>query len=600
MTESTQGTDHADVEFTLAGVNELVAATVPDREALVFGDRRFTFGELAERTRRLASYLHGRGLGCHTERSELGPHESGQDHVGQYLYNGNEYIESMLGCFKARVAPFNVNYRYVDEELRYLLTNSGARGLVYHAPVRADPRPGAARAARADGAHPGRGRLGRGAAARARSTTRRPWPLGDPAGPPVETSPDDLYVLYTGGTTGMPKGVLWRQHDIFMNAMGGKEVGTWIEVRSDEEIVERVRNNAGFRLMTLPPLMHGAAQWAGFMMLNAGSTLIMPTSHNLDPAEVWQMVEREGAQSITVVGDAMARPLLEEFKAGDYDASSLFVVGNGGAALSAAIKEEYLERAPQPADQRLGSARPRPARRRRTCRRRTRCRPASSTPAPVRRWSSESLDAVLEPGHDGIGWVAQSGPVPLGYLGDAEKTARTFPTIDGVRYSVPGDRAIRKADGEIDLLGRDSQCINSGGEKIFVEEVEQAIISHPAVTDVLVTGRPSERWGSEVVADRAVHRGIDRRRRHARGTRRQLDRSLQAAEGLDRGRRGRAVAVGQGRLPLGQGARHRHRRLTRRAGAASASSASSASSAASAASVRRAGTSQSDRPTRRW
>ena len=501
MSESIQGTDRdttAEAEFTLAGVNELVAATVPDREALVVGDRRFTFGELAERSRRLASYLHGRGLGCHTERSELEPHESGQDHVGQYLYNGNEYIESMLGCFKARVAPFNVNYRYVDEELRYLLSNSRCRGLVYHAlfaPTLARVLPELPELTVLIQVADDSGEaLLPGAVEYEEALS-----LGDPAGPPVETSPDDLYVLYTGGTTGMPKGVLWRQHDIFMNAMGGKEVGTWIEVRSDEEIVERVRNNAGFRLMTLPPLMHGAAQWAGFMMLNAGSTLLMPTSQNLNPVEVWEMVEREGAQSITVVGDAMARPLLEELKAGEYDASSLFVVGNGGAALSAAIKEEYLELLPNlMINDALGSSETGAQASHLSTK--DSVQTGKFNPGPGATVVSESLDAVLEPGHDGIGWVAQSGPVPLGYLGDAEKTARTFPTIDGVRYSVPGDRAIRKADGEIDLLGRDSQCINSGGEKIFVEEVEQAIISHPEVTDVLVTGRPSERWGSEVVA----------------------------------------------------------------------------------------------------
>ena len=501
MSETSQSTDRgntAEAQFSLAGVNELVAATVPDREALIFGERRFTFGDLAERSRRLASYLHGRGLGCHTERSELEPHQSGQDHVGLYLYNGNEYIEGMLGAYKSRVAPFNVNYRYVEEELRYLFTDADAKAVIYHsafAPALANVLPELPELTvliqvaddSGEALLPGAVDYEEALAA------------SDPAGPPVEVSPDDLYIVYTGGTTGMPKGVLWRQHDIFMNAMGGKEVGTWIEVGSEEEIVEKVRNNTGFRLMTLPPLMHGAAQWAGFMMLNAGSTLIIPTSHNLDPAEVWRMVEREQAQSVVVVGDAMARPLIEELKAGDYDVSSLFVLGNGGAALSAAIKEEYLELLPNLlVNDSLGSSETGAQASHLSTK--DSVQTGKFNPGPGATVVSESLDAVLEPGHEGIGWVAQSGPVPLGYLGDAAKTARTFPTIDGVRYSVPGDRAIRKADGEIDLLGRDSQCINSGGEKIFVEEVEQAIISHPEVADVLVTGRPSERWGNEVVA----------------------------------------------------------------------------------------------------
>jgi acyl-CoA synthetase (AMP-forming)/AMP-acid ligase II len=485
-------------QFSLAGVNEVVASVAPDREAVIFGDRRLTFGELAERSRRLASYLHGRGLGCHTERSELAPHESGQDHVGQYLYNGNEYLESMLGCFKSRVAPFNVNYRYVDEELRYLLNNAGAKGLIYHAEfaptlARVLPELPELTVLIQVADHSGEPLLP-GAVDYEEALAQ-----GDPAGPPVEPSPDDLYILYTGGTTGMPKGVLWRQHDIFMNAMGGKEVGTWIEVSSSEEIAEKVANNAGFRLMTLPPLMHGAAQWAGFMMLNAGSTLIMPTSHHLDAAEVWSLIEREQAQSVTVVGDAMARPLLEEYKRGSYDAGALFVIGNGGAALSAAIKEEYLELLPNLLiNDSLGSSETGAQASHLSAK--DSVQTGKFNPGPGATVVSEDLTRVLEPGHEGIGWLAQSGAVPLGYLGDADKTARTFPTIEGVRYSVPGDRAIRKGETEIDLLGRDSQCINSGGEKIFVEEVEQAIISHPAVQDVLVAGRPSERWGSEVVA----------------------------------------------------------------------------------------------------
>ena len=250
----------------------------------------------------------------------------------------------------------------------------------------------------------------------------------------------------------MPKGVLWRQHDIFMNAMGGKEVGTWIEVSSTEEIAEKARNNAGFRLMTLPPLMHGAAQWAGFMMLNAGSTLIMPTSHHLDAAEIWSLIEREQAQSVTVVGDAMARPLLEEYKRGDYDAASLFVIGNGGAALSAAIKEEYLELLPSLLiNDSLGSSETGAQASHLSAK--DAVQTGKFSPGPGATVVSEDLSQVLDAGHEGIGWLAQSGPVPLGYLGDAEKTARTFPTIEGVRYSVPGDRAIRRSESEIDLLG---------------------------------------------------------------------------------------------------------------------------------------------------
>ena len=498
----TSGTPHGD-QFDLATVSEVVAAAVPDREAIIFGDRRLTYADLAERTRRLASYLHDHGVGCRTERSELQPHESGQDHIALYLYNGNEYIEGMLGCAKARAVSFNVNYRYVAEELRYLFDNASARGVIYHAtfaPVVAELL--------ASMSEEERGRIavllqvddGSGEALLPGAVDyEEALAASDPAGPGLTPSPDDLYIVYTGGTTGMPKGVLWRSHDIFMNAMGGKEVGTWIEVGSYDEIAERARANAGFRLMTLPPLMHGAAQWAAFMMLNAGSTLIVPQSRNMDPKEVWTLVEREGIQSVVVVGDAMARPLLDELRQGSYDTSSLFVLGNGGAAFSAALKEEFLELLPDlMINDSLGSSET--GAQASTLSTKGGVSAAEFQPGPGATVVSEDLTAVLRPGHEGIGWSAQSGAVPLGYLGDAEKTAATFPTIAGERYSVPGDRAIWRADGVIELLGRDSQCINSGGEKIFVEEVEQAIISHPDVADVLVCGRPSERWGNEGVA----------------------------------------------------------------------------------------------------
>ena len=490
-------------QFDLATVSEVVASAVPDREAIIFGDRRLTFGELAERSRRLASYLHEHGLGCHTERGDLQPHESCQDLVALYLYNGNEYIEGMLGCAKARAASFNVNYRYVAEELRYLFDNASARGVIFHAsfaPV--------VTSLLASMSPEERDRIGvllqvaddSGEALVAGAVDyEEALAASDPAGPGLTPSPDDIYVVYTGGTTGMPKGVLWRSDDIFMNAMGGKEVGTWVEMQSYDQIAERARNNAGFRLLTLPPLMHGAAQWAGFMMLNGGSTLIIPTSRNLDPAEVWSLVSKESVQSVVVVGDAMARPLLDELQAGDHDTSSLFVLGNGGAALSAALKEEYLEALPDLLiNDSLGSSET--GAQASTMSTKGGVSAAEFQPGPGATVISEDLTEVLEPGHDGIGWSAQSGAVPLGYLGDADKTAKTFPTIDGTRYSVPGDRAIWRADGVIELLGRDSQCINSGGEKIFVEEVEQAILSHPDVLDVLVASRPSERWGNEVVA----------------------------------------------------------------------------------------------------
>jgi len=486
-------------EFNLGQVHETVAATVADRECIVWGDRRLTYADVTERSRRLASFLYRHGLGVHAERSTLAGHESGQDHIGLYLYNGNEYLEGMLGAYKARVAPFNVNYRYVEEELRYLLRDAKARGLIYHAtfaPILERILPELRdlelliQVADESGE-----KLIPGAVDYEAALASAPPEL-----PPVDPSPDDLYILYTGGTTGMPKGVQWRQHDIFRAAMGGRTYGTWELIENSEHLVGRVLPGDGVRVMSIPPLMHGAAQWASFYYMTMGATLVFPANtRTLDPVDVWRTVERERIIGLSVVGDAMARPLVEELERGDYDTSGFMAFGSGGAMLSEGMKTRILAQMPTILISDVAGASETGAQ-----------MGTNSTsgsvstgrfvPGPGATVVSEDLTRELAPGDDDLGWLAQRGSVPLGYLGDAEKSARTFPVIDGVRYSVPGDRARYLADGEIELLGRDSVTINSGGEKIFAEEVEQAIISHPAVADVVVAGRPSERWGQEVVA----------------------------------------------------------------------------------------------------
>jgi len=321
-----------------------------------------------------------------------------------------------------------------------------------------------------------------------------------PEVPPVPRTPDDLYILYTGGTTGMPKGVLWRQHDIFRAAMGGRTYGTWELVESYEHLAARVLPTADIRVMSIPPLMHGAAQWACFYYMTMGATMVFPTNtRSVDPVDVWDTVARERVIGISVVGDAMARPVVEELERGGHDASSLMAFGSGGATLSVGIKERLLKVLPNvmisdvagasETGVQMGVASTAGS-----------VSTGTFVPGPGTVVVSADLTRVLEPGDEEVGWLAQRGSVPLGYLGDAEKTARTFPVIDGEHYSVPGDRARALADGEIELLGRDSVTINSGGEKIYAEEVEQALIAHPAVADVVVAGRPSERWGQEVVA----------------------------------------------------------------------------------------------------
>ena len=487
------------MEFNIAQVFAAVAAANPDRDCIVFGDRRFSFAQTDECARRFARALHAWGLGAHRARSELAPYESGQSQLGLYMANCNEFLEAMLGAYRARVAPFNVNYRYVADELLYLLGNAGADAIMYHARF----APTLAEAL-------GKGQLppiplihvdDRSGNDPLPGAVRYEDLLASVSDEPLDValSPDDLYVLYTGGTTGMPKAVLWRQHDIYLNGMGGRTFGTSEMVTSLDEIVERSRLE-GPGSMTCAPLMHGAAQWAAFISLCLGRPFVMaPTTTHFDPAEAWTLASRERVVSMSMVGDAFGRPLVDELESGDYDLSGLLVLVTGGAALSAPIKQRFVDLLPHLTILDTGGSSESGAQMGQFSHR-LQSATGRFAPNPGAVVVSEDMTRILSPGNDEIGWLAQQGLIPLGYLGDPEKTARTFPVIEGVRHSVPGDRARWDADGQIELLGRDSVTINSGGEKIFAEEVEAAIAEHPAVYDVVVTGRPSTRWGNEVVA----------------------------------------------------------------------------------------------------
>ncbi|AFM16543.1 acyl-CoA synthetase (AMP-forming)/AMP-acid ligase II [Mycolicibacterium chubuense NBB4] len=496
------------LQFTVPAAADAVAAVIGDREFIIQGDRRFTYAEILERSNRLASYLHSRGLGCQTERSQLAGHEVGQDLLGIYAHNGPEYVEGMLGAWRARVAPFNVNYRYVKSELHYLLSDSGATALLYHAafaprlaevlPDLPDLRVLIQIADDSDN------ELLPGAIDYESIVT-----TGGTEAPPVHPSPDDLYVLYTGGTTGMPKGVLWRAHDIFMTSFGGRSLYTGELASSYDDIATRCAESPGTKLMVLPPLMHGAAQWAVLTAMTTGQSVVFsPVTSRLDVDDVVRTIEREKVLAVTVVGDAMARPLADAFERTDADLSSLAVVANGGAQLTPTAKQRLIDaKANLMVVDGVGSSE--------TGAQMTHMSAPGAvstgtfTAGPDTFVAAEDLSSILAPGHDGMGWLAQRGFVPLGYKGDAAKTTATFPVIDGVRYSVPGDRARHLSDGAIELLGRDSVTINSGGEKIFAEEVESAVASHPAVADVVVAGRPNERWGQEVVAVVALADGAD-------------------------------------------------------------------------------------------
>lgn len=492
--------------FTVPAVAKAVAAAIPDRELIIHGDRRYTYAQVIDRSNRLAAYLHSQGLGCHTERDALAGHEVGQDLLGLYAYNGNEFVEALLGSFQARVAPFNVNFRYVKSELQYLLADSGATALLYHAafaPRVAEILPDLPqlRVLIQIADDSGNDLLDGAIDYEAALASVSPEP------PPVQHSADDLYVLYTGGTTGMPKGVLWRQHDIFMTSFGGRNLMTGEPSQSIDEIVERAAAGPGTKLMILPPLIHGAAQWSVMTAITTGQSVVFPTVvDHLDADDVVRTIEREKVAVVTVVGDAMARPLVAAIEKGIADVSSLAVVANGGALLTPYVKQRLIEVLPNAVVvDGVGSSETGAQMHHMS----TSEAVATGTfnAGPDTFVAAEDLTAILEPGHEGMGWLAQRGYVPLGYKGDAAKTAKTFPVIDGVRYAVPGDRARHGADGSVELLGRDSVTINSGGEKIFVEEVETAIASHPAVADVVVAGRPSERWGQEVVAVVALAQG---------------------------------------------------------------------------------------------
>jgi fatty-acyl-CoA synthase len=486
------------MDFNLAEVIRAVAHAVPTREALVHDEKRLTYAAFMGRVDRLASALAHRGFGHHTDRSQLQNWQSGQDHVALYLHNCPEYIEGMVGSYAGRLAPFNVNYRYVAEELRYLLNDSQARVIIFHSAFAAtldairNDLPALELLLQVDD--------GSGAPLLSGAEWYEVFLASAPMAPLETPSPDDLYILYTGGTTGMPKGVLWRQGDIYPAALGGRKISTGAEYDSIETIVENALEG-GMRVLPSAPFMHGAAHWMALNALGNGNTIVLPSNAStFDSVDFCDTIERENVNIALIVGDAFGRPLLDEIDRGTHDLSSLVLLISGGAALTAPVKTALLEHLPSVAIMDgLGSSETG-----------QQASQVVSAGAPVTTGTfkpgtgmaivSADLDHRLEPGHEDLGWLAQYGRVPLGYLGDADKTERTFPTIDGIRYSVPGDRARVTADGALELHGRDSVTINSGGEKIFAEEVEAALAHHPAVYDVIVAGRPSERWGNEVVA----------------------------------------------------------------------------------------------------
>jgi acyl-CoA synthetase (AMP-forming)/AMP-acid ligase II len=472
------------VEYNLADLWEKVVDTVGDREAMVCGARHLTFDEVDQRANRLAHALADRGVGR-------------GDHVALYLYNGTEYLEGMLAAFKLRAVPINVNYRYVEDELRYLLDNSDAVAIVFHrefvgklAAVRSDLPKLRSYLCVDDGSEHDLERVGATDYETALRTT-------SPERDFEPRSADDLYILYTGGTTGMPKGVMWRHEDIFFGALGGGGIGN--PISAPDEIAARAETGVT-RCLPACPFMHGTAHWMAFQSLFTGGAVVIDPARSMDPREIWGLVAREHVNFLVIVGDAMGRPLVEalDHLPETVDVSGLTVLLSGGAILSPAVKRQLAAKLPGTfvidgiGSSEAGGQGQMAA---------TADGEIPSQPRFMMGPENTVLTDDLTPAPVGVvGKLARSGHIPIGYYRDPEKTAATFPEVNGVRWSIPGDHARREDDGSITVLGRGSVSINTGGEKVYPEEVEGALKSHPDVFDALVVGVPDDRWGERVVA----------------------------------------------------------------------------------------------------
>ncbi len=477
-----------------AGLNLALAVAAladahPHRPAVIDRHGTLSWAAFADRGARLAGLLATSGLGCTTERATLAGHECGQSIVGLMLHNGREYLEAMQAAFAARCAPANITWRASVDELTALLIDARCAALFYPSSLAATVGTAVERVARP----PLLVEVGD-------ETPRHPRAIGyeaavasaqprlDPA-----ASPDDLYVLYTGGTTGQPKGTLWRQADFARGALGVRH----------ETVADLVRAaGRGDRLRTLPapPLIHGAAQWNAWSTLLAGGTVVIQRIvDRFDPDDVLDTAAAHRVTSLQIVGDAFARPLVEALDRRTRRLDALRFITSGGTALTAPVRAALRRHLPEVTIlDILGSSE--------SGRLAVATTPPNGPPGRGFEPSAgatvvdDSRTTVLDRDDRRTGWLATTGAIPLGYLGDPIKTAQTFPVIGGRRYSVPGDRARWHADGTVELLGRDAAVINTGGEKVFAEEVEAAIAHHPAVADVLVVGRPHPTLGSEICA----------------------------------------------------------------------------------------------------
>jgi fatty-acyl-CoA synthase len=487
------------MELHYATIWESIADEVGDRDAVVCGDNRRTWTEYEDRAARLAAAFSEAGL----ERDSK---------VGLYLYNGNEYLESQFACMKGRGVAINVNYRYLDDELLYLLDNSDAEALVFHTSLGERVARIMDRAPKVkfwiqvdDGGEKVPGALDYESVIAGH----------DPA-PRITRSADDVYMLYTGGTTGMPKGVMYDIGSMCQLFLGLSYPIYGLAIPQPEEIaaVARTRWEAGEPVRSLPgcPLMHGTGMWLGGLVSHLGGGVIHTlTGRNFDADELWQVASTEGCTQLVIVGDAFAKPMLRSLeKARDegrsYDLSSVRFLISSGVMWTSEVKQSLLEWHDFTLIDAMGSTEGSMGTQITT--RGNVGETAKFAMGPNTKVFTEDGREVV-PGSGEAGMVAAGGTVPLGYFKDEAKSAATFRTIDGVRYSFPGDWAIVEADGSLTLLGRGSNCINTAGEKVYPEEVEEAVKSHPDVVDCLVVGVDDEKFGQKVTGVASLRSGSE-------------------------------------------------------------------------------------------
>ena len=468
--------------LNIADLFEHAADAVPERMAIACGDDEITYRALEARSNQLAHYLAAAGVGP-------------GDHVGVYGRNSVELVTAFLASYKLRAIAVNVNYRYVENELRYLFTEAELVALVHDRQFSGRvaallPECPGIRAALAieDGSEVPLEASADFATAIATQLADRDF---------RERSADDIYMLYTGGTTGYPKGVLWRHEDVWRTLGGGIDFATGEPLPDEWEQSKRAAlTPAGLVRLCTAPLIHGSTQWGALAALFSGDTVVFVPQ--FDPHDVWRTVQRRRVNLLMVIGDAMARPLIEAYREEQYDLSSLLAISSNAALFSPVVKDEYLKLLPNivitdaiGASETgftglgyvsAGNKRP---------------EGPTVTPGP----STIVIDDNNRPvGPGQVGRLAKGGHIPLGYYKDPVKTAALFAEVDGVRYAVPGDLARVEADGSLTLLGRGNTCVNTGGEKVYPEEVEGALKSHADVFDALVIGVPDERLGQRVAA----------------------------------------------------------------------------------------------------